>query len=77
MKRAKEEYDRALSLMQYHIQLLWQEFGVFSFKCFAEWFIAGVHCNLMTISALDLAVVNGRICFSLDMENSPGTAVNS
>ena len=28
-KVAKEEYDRALSLMQYHIQLLWQEFGAF------------------------------------------------
>lgn len=28
-KLAKEEYDHALSLMQYHTQLLWQEFGVF------------------------------------------------
>jgi hypothetical protein len=28
-KVAQEEYDRALSLMQYHIQLLWQQFGVF------------------------------------------------
>jgi hypothetical protein len=28
-KVAQEEYDRALALMQYHIQLLWQQFGVF------------------------------------------------
>jgi hypothetical protein len=28
-KDVKEEYDIALSLMQYHIQLLWQQFGTF------------------------------------------------
>ena len=34
-------------------------------------------CNLMTISALYLTVINGWIGFSFYVEHSPGTAINS
>jgi hypothetical protein len=52
---AKEEYDRALSLMQYHIQLLWQEFGAF---LLAETVLIGF---LGTILAQEGTVAGNRL----------------